>query len=55
MGGRQGGPIYEITNPNDGVIEDMYTDYRVDSAFSEEGYSFGLFNEERCAGLITTN
>ncbi len=49
VGNRQSGPIYEIASPNDGVIESIYKDYRVDSAFSEENYSFGLFNEGQCS------
>jgi hypothetical protein len=54
VGNRQSGPIYEVIDPNDGVIENMYKDYRVDSAFSEEDYVFGLFSEDRCAELSTT-
>ena len=48
VGNRQAGPIYEVTDPNDGVIEGGYKSYRVPSAFSEEEYAFGLFNEDRC-------
>ena len=48
VGNIQGGPIYEVTNPNDGVIENRYSDYKVESAFSEENYAFGLFSEDRC-------
>jgi hypothetical protein len=55
VGNRQSGPIYEVTNPNDGVIENIYRDYRVDSAFSEENYIFGLFNEDRCVVQTTTD
>ena len=49
VGNRQAGPIYEVRNPNDNVIEETYKEYRVSSAFSEEGYEFGIFMEERCA------
>ena len=49
VGNRQGGPIYDVTDPNDGVIEKIYSDYKVESAFSEENYAFGLFSEDRCA------
>ena len=49
VGNRQAGPIYEVRNPNDNIIEETYREYRVDSAFSEEGYDFGIFMEERCA------
>ena len=48
VGNIQAGPIYEVTNPNDGVIENSYSDYKVESAFSEENYAFGLFSEDRC-------
>ncbi len=48
VGNRQGGPIYEVPNPNDRVIAELYSDYRVESAFSEENYDFGLFSEDRC-------
>ncbi len=48
VGDRQGGPIYEVPNPNDWVIAELYTDYLVQSAFSEENYNLGLFSEERC-------
>ena len=48
MGNRQAGPIYEVLDPNDNVIEDRYKNYKVDSAFSEEGFDFGIFMEERC-------
>ena len=56
VGNRQAGPIYEVTDPNDGVIENIYSDYKVDSAFSEENYAFGLFSEDRCmATAVTTS
>lgn len=56
-GNRQAGPIQEVSDPNDAVIEGRvlgenesghYKDYRVQSAFGEEDYIFGLFSEERC-------
>ena len=51
VGNRQAGPIHEIATPelNDGVIENIYDDYRVNNAFSEENYVFGLFDEDRCS------
>ena len=49
VGNRQAGHIYEVTDPNDGVIEELYSDYKVSSAFSEENYAFGLFDENRCS------
>lgn len=54
VGNRQAGPIYEVASPNDGVIENIYKDYQVSGAFSEEDYIFGLFNEDRCGGPPTT-
>ncbi len=48
-GNRQAGPIYEIQEPNDSVIEGRYKEYMVNSAFSEVEYTYGLFNEDRCA------
>ena len=48
VGNRQSGPIYAILDPNDGVIEGSFKDYKVKSAFSEKGYVFGLFDEDRC-------
>ena len=53
-GNRQAGPIYEIQEPNDPVIEGRYNEYMVDSAFSEDKYSFGLFNENGCVTTMTT-
>lgn len=49
VGNRQSGPIYEVRTPNDGVIENIYSDYQVSSAFSEEDYVFGLFDESMCS------
>ena len=48
VGSRQSGPVYEVVHPNDAVIASIYSDYRVDGAFSEENYSFGMFDEDRC-------
>ena len=47
-GNRQAGPIYEVTDPNDPVIEGNYRSYRVPSAFDETGYQFGRFEESQC-------
>ena len=48
VGSKQSGPIYEVSEPNDGVIEGSFMDYQVKNAFSEQGYHFSLFNESRC-------
>ncbi len=47
-GNRQAGPIYEIQEPNDLVIEGRYNEYVVDSAFSEDSYAYGMFRENMC-------
>jgi len=49
VGNRQSGPIVEVPNPNDPVIQSLYTDYLVKEPFVEDmEYKFGLFNEEQC-------
>ena len=51
VGNRQGGPIHEIVEPNDWVIErnNSFTNYKVSDAFSEDDFGYGLFNEQRCS------
>ncbi len=48
-GNRQGGPISEVSNPNNPVIEGSYKDYFVPSVFSEENYKFRLFDDSKCS------
>ncbi len=49
VGDSQAGPLGNPLMPNDGVLDGDYTDYVVDSAFSERGqFKFGLFQEFRC-------
>ena len=50
VGGKQSDPAYEVLggDPNDPVIQGKYTDYQVPDAFSEDGYRFGLFQEDKC-------
>ena len=50
VGNRQGGPIYEVRDPNDEVVAELYREYQVNGAFSEEDYSFGMFDESNCIG-----
>ena len=50
-GNRQGGPIHEVLDPNDPVIEGTYRDYVVDGLFETE-YVFGRFNESLCLGGV---
>ena len=47
-GNLQAGPIYEVLDPNDPVIEGSYRSYRVPSAFDETGYQFGRFEGSTC-------
>lgn len=49
VGNRQGGPIYEVREPNDRIIEgSSYKDYIVPGLFSERDYTFGRFNNSLC-------
>ena len=43
VGNKQAGLIHEVATPNDWVIENIFQDYKVADAFSEENYIFGLF------------
>ena len=47
VGNRQGGPIYEVNNPNDPVLHGKYSDYKVDNIFGTE-YAFDHFEPARC-------
>lgn len=47
-GNQQGGPIYEVEEPNDSVIEGDYENYRVLGDFSSE-FAFSRFNEAMCS------
>ncbi len=49
-GDRQGGPIYEVIEPNDPVLDGSYKDYIVPSVFSEKDFAFGLFDNTKCLG-----
>ena len=48
MGNKQAGPIHEVATPNDGVIENIFQNYIVSDAFSEE-YEFSLFDLVKCS------
>ena len=52
VGDQQGGPIYEVEEPNDSVIEGNYEDYRVSGPFETE-FTFNRFEEGRCIVLST--
>ena len=47
VGNSQAGPLGEIVDPNDSVIEGTYDSYEVDSLFSPD-YGFSRFDEENC-------
>ena len=47
VGNRQGGPINEVDNPNDPVLQGECSDYKVDNIFGTE-YAFGHFESARC-------
>lgn len=47
VGSRQSGAIYEVEDPNDGVIEGVYTDYIVSEGFLDD-FQFGLLDKEQC-------
>ena len=48
VGNRQAGPIHEVIDPNDPIIETIYKNYIVPSAFDETDFPFAMFNEGRC-------
>ena len=43
------GPIFEVTDRNDPVIEEGYKDYVVPGVFSEKDYKFALFDDSKCS------
>ena len=47
VGDSQSFSIYEVKEPNDPVIEGIYTDYIVTEGFVDN-FRFGLFEENRC-------
>ena len=48
VGNSQGGPIYEVEDPNDPIIEGDYNKYIVDDLFSEDNFAYGMFDENNC-------
>ncbi len=49
VGNIQSGPIAEVLDPNDPVIEGSFTEYVVKNPFYEdENYTYGKFNESKC-------
>ena len=52
VGNAQGGPSYEVPDPNDSVIEGRYRDYIFDGADENlfaTGYTYSQFEEGRCS------
>ena len=46
-GNQQGGPIAEVLDPNDSVIEGEYFDYQINELFATS-YKFSRFEENVC-------
>jgi hypothetical protein len=53
-GNQQGGPIREVEEPNDSVIEGDFLDYRVESAF-DTNFRFSRFVNDKCNPLVIPN
>ena len=47
VGNSQAGPLGEIVDPNDSVIEGTYQNYQVNSMFSSD-FAFSHFDETQC-------
>ena len=47
VGSSQAGPLGEIVEPNDSVIEGTYKNYEVDSIFSPD-FDFSRFDKTQC-------
>ena len=47
-GNRQGGTIQEVEDPNDSVIEGIYTDYIMNDEFTTD-FKFSHFDESICS------
>ena len=47
VGTKLGGPIGEVSHPNDPVLQGVYQDYKVDSIFGT-AFEYGHFNDSRC-------
>ena len=52
-GSSNAGPIYAVKDPNQSVIEGNYFHYLVPDLFSEEGFEYGLFQEELCLDSVS--
>ena len=47
VGNRQGGPIDEVDDPNDSVLQGKYDDYEIGNLFDTE-FDYGHFEDDRC-------
>ena len=47
VGNTQAGKLAEVSEPNNSVIEGVYSDYQVESLFAT-GLTYTHFNEDRC-------
>jgi hypothetical protein len=47
VGSGQASSIHEVEDPNDGVIQGVYTDYIVSDGF-EDNFKFSVFENDRC-------
>lgn len=51
VGDSQSDSTYEFEDPNDSVIEGLYTDYIVSEGFGDD-FKFGLFDVDKCETII---
>jgi len=47
VGNKKGGPIDEVNDPNDPVLQGVYRDYEVDSIFGT-AFQYSHFDDSRC-------
>jgi len=47
VGNKQGGPIGEVNDPNDPVLQGEYQDYEVDNIFGT-AFQYSHFDDSRC-------
>ena len=49
VGNAQGGPSFEVEDPNDSVVEGYYREYIIEGGdLFETEYKYNQFEEERC-------
>ena len=47
VGNNQGGPIAEVVDPNDSVIEGVYKDYIIADSFGTD-FKYAVFKNDTC-------